>query len=233
MKLSALALTLCLAAPAIAAEAPLFNVVNFETTAVQAVENDLAMAVLFVESSDTDPGKLAERINQTLAQALKRVQQVSEVQSKGTGYSTYPQYNNKTGKQDGWRSRGELRVASRDFAALSKLIGELQKPQGSGLSLQLESVNYSVSDERRSKTEDLLIEEGLRQFRQRAALLQKQLQGQGWKLLHVNVNTGGMPPPMPYARKAMAVGMAAEAAPPLESGESRLSVQVSGAIQIE
>lgn len=227
-------LLLTLAAGAAAAEAPLFNVVNFETTVAQSVENDQALATLFVESSDTDPGKLAERINKTLAQALERVKSVSQVQSRGTGYSTYPLYNNKTGKQEGWRSRGELRIASSDFAALSRLVGELQKPQASGLSLQLDSVTYGVSDEVRRKTEDILIEEGLRQFRQRAALMQRSLQGKDWKLVNVNVNTGGMAAPMPVRAMFKAGAMAAEAAPPpMESGESRMTVQVSGAIQVE
>ncbi|MBE9609823.1 SIMPL domain-containing protein [Chitinilyticum piscinae] len=223
-----------LAAAAVAAEAPLYNVVNFETTVAREVSNDQAMATLFVEASDADPSRLAERINQSLTVALGKIKQTAPVQSRGTSYSSYPNYNPKTGKPDGWRSRGEVRVSSSDFTALSRLIGELQKPQANGLALQIEAVNYAVSDETRRKTEDQLIEEGMQQFRQRAQLLQQSLLGQRWKLVNVSVNTGGAMPPVPMRMKAMAAPAAEGfAPPPIDSGESRLAVQISGAIQVE
>ncbi|MFC7421465.1 SIMPL domain-containing protein [Iodobacter arcticus] len=229
--LSAVMMTAMTSAMA-ASDTPMFNVVNLEASASREVANDLASAILFVELTDTDPARLSDKINQTLAAAIKLVKAQTAVQNGGTGYATYPLYG-KTNKQEGWRSRGELRVSSRDFAVLSKLLAQLQQPIAGGLPMQLANVSYGVSEGARSKAEEVLIEEGLQDFKYRAALIQKGFAGKSWKMINVNVNTAGGYRPQPMMMKssgAMEMGRAADA--PIESGESRLTVNVSGSIQI-
>lgn len=228
-KLVAIVLVLC-SALSIADEASV-NVVNFDTVASREVANDTAQATLFVELSDADPARLSERVNLAVAAGVKLARQSGSAQSINTGYSTYPLYN-KSNKQEGWRARGELRLTSHDFAALARLIGELQKMQG-GLPLQLAEVRYSVSDEARKKAEDELIEEGLRGFRSRAALMQKGLNGKSWKLLNLTVNTQSTRPPVLYRAAPMAEMALAASPAPVEGGESRLSVSIQGRIQLE
>ncbi|SMC25233.1 Predicted secreted protein [Andreprevotia lacus DSM 23236] len=209
-----------------------YNVVNLEANASREVGNDIAYATLFVELTEADPTKLADRVNQPLAQAIKIVKQVPVVQSGGTGYSTYPVYDNKTGKQQGWRGRGELRLSSRDFAALSRVLGQLQSANG-GPGLQLADVRYGVSEQQRDQVENELIEESLKAFRQRADLIRKTMAGQSWKVVNINVNTGPAPQPVPVMQRTFkAAAMAADSAPALEGGESRVSVSVNGSVQI-
>ncbi|MCX7205724.1 MAG: SIMPL domain-containing protein [Proteobacteria bacterium] len=216
-----------------ASDIPMFNVVNIDASATREVANDLASAVLFVELTDTDPARLSDKINQTLGNALKLVKQQSAVQSGGTGYATYPLYG-KTNKQEGWRSRGELRVSSRDFAVLSKLLAQLQQPMSGGLPMQLANVSYGVSDTAKAKAEEVLIEEGLQAFKQRANLIQKGFSGKSWKMINVNVNTAGgnRPQPVMMMRSASPEMGKYAADAPIESGESRLTVNVSGSIQV-
>ncbi|WP_293934639.1 SIMPL domain-containing protein [Iodobacter sp.] len=229
--LSAFILT-SLATTAAAAEAPMFNVVNLEASATREVANDLASAVLFVELSDTDPARLSDKINQTLAAAVKQVKQKSEVQNRGTSFATYPLYG-KTNKQEGWRSRGELRISSSDFAVLSKLLAQLQQPVAGGLPVQLANVGYSVSDGARAKAEEALIEEGVQAFKQRANLIQKGFSAKSWKMINVNVNSAGGYRPQPVMMMKSSMMESADVAnAPIESGESRLTVNVSGSIQV-
>lgn len=205
------------------------HVVNFNTTASREVANDIAFATLFVELSDPDPASLAAQVNQALAAGVKQAKQDGAMQSVRTAYSTFPVYT-KNQQLEGWRSRGELRLTSSDFAALSRLIGNLQKPQ-SGVSLQLAEVRYGVSDSARKKTEDVLIEEGLQAFRSRAGLLQKGLSGKGWKLLNLGINSNASnPTPQVGAYSLPMKSMAAPA--PVEGGESRVNVTLHGSIQI-
>ncbi|HSC79879.1 MAG TPA: SIMPL domain-containing protein [Chitinolyticbacter sp.] len=229
------ALMVGLAAVSAQAEPLNYNVVNLEAGAQRAVDNDLAFATLFVEVNDSDPSRLAGKVNRTLAAALKLVKQQGLVKSEGTGYSTYPVYSSKTNKQDGWRGRGELRLSSRDFETLSKLLGQLQQPLEGGLALQLASVHYGVSDETRDKLENELIEESLKAFRQRADLISRSMAAKTWRTVNVNVNTQSfVPPPMPKAAMMRMEAADAGAAPaPLEGGDSKLSVTVSGSIQVE
>jgi predicted secreted protein len=214
--------------------APQYNVVNLETSVSRQIDNDSAQASLFVELSDADSSKMAEKINQAIAAAQKTVKQYPSVQSAGTSYSSYPVYNNKTNQQQGWRSRGELRINSKDFAALSQLIAQLQKQQTNGVTLQLADIRYEVSEQSRKVAEDALIEEGVKAFRQRASLVQKSMAGASWKTMQMNVQTqADRPSPRPMYKSAMV--MAADAAPapaPVDAGESRLTVIVNGSIQV-
>ena len=212
-----------------AQEVPQRNMVQFDAVASREVANDLAQASLFVELSDADPSRLADKVNQALAAALKMTKQYPAVQLGASTYNTYPLYSHKSNKQEGWRSRGELRVSSKDFAALSKLIAELQS--GKGLALQLAEVRYAVSEEQRRTVEDALIEEGLTAFQRRAALIQKGMAAKSWRLVNVNVSTSGArPEPRPMMMKAAMMDAAAPA--PIEGGESRMQVNISGSIQL-
>ncbi|SFN33881.1 Predicted secreted protein [Formivibrio citricus] len=211
------------------AEEPRTNVVNFNTTASREVANDVAYATLFVELSDHDPARLAEQVNRALAAGVKQARESGAMQSVRTAYSTFPVYN-KSQQQEGWRSRGELRLSSKDFPVLSRLIGNLQKPQ-SGTPLQLAEIRYGVSDLARKKAEDALIEEGVQAFRSRASLLQKSMGGKGWKLLNLNISSNAANP-MPYAANYSLMKSAPAAPAPVEGGESRVNVTVRGTIQI-
>ncbi|AOX99043.1 SIMPL domain-containing protein [Jeongeupia sp. USM3] len=222
-----------LSGPALA-ETLNYNVVNVSAQASREVSNDSARALLYVELTDSDPARLSDKVNQTLAAALKKVKAASGVQSGGTGYTTFPLYNSKNNKQEGWRGRGELRLASKDFAALSKLLGELQQPLAGGIGMQLADVRYGVSEQKRDEIENELIEEGVKAFRKRADLMRRSFEASGYKIINVNVDSGGFvapPRPMYKAERAMAADVAG-AAPMLEGGDSRVSVSVSGSIQV-
>jgi predicted secreted protein len=226
------ALLLALPCLAWADAAPQFNVVNLDASVSRQIDNDMAQATLFVELTDVDSSKLAEKINQTIAGAQKNLKQYPTVQSAGTGYSSYPVYNPKNNLLQSWRSRGELRVSSKDFTALSQLIAQLQKPQSNGIALQLADIRYEVSDQSRKLAEDALIEEGIKAFRQRAQIIQRSMGGNAWKTMQMNVQTQSHYP-QPRSMLNKAAYMAAEAAPaPVDAGESRLVVNVNGSIQV-
>lgn len=211
-----------------------YNVVNLDASASRQIDNDTAQATLFVELTDTDSSKLADKINQTITAAQKTLKQFPSVQSAGTAYSSYPVYNNKSNQLQSWRSRGELRLSSKDFAALSQLIALLQKPQSTGVALQLADIRYEVSEQSRKVAEDALIEEAIKAFRQRASVIQRTMGGQAWKTMQMNIQTqANYPQPRPVMYKSAM--MAAEAAPapaPVDAGESRLVVNVNGSIQV-
>lgn len=229
MKRSILALSMAFLVPLAWAEELPCNLVSFDAHASRQVDNDTAYATLFVELSDADPARLAERINQTLNAASKKARQGGVLQSLNTGYSTYPLYN-KQNKPDGWRARGELRLVSRDFPALARLIGDLQQGQQS---LQLADVSYGLSDEARQKVENELIGQGLQVFRERAALVQKSMNSKSWRLVNVSINTqSARPPVLMRTAKAAEMSMAASLAP-IEGGESALSVSIQGRIELE
>lgn len=216
-----LALALAPVRPAVAEERD--NIVNLQVEVVRPLANDTLDAVLFIEDTDTNPQRLADRVNTQLNAALAVARDYRSVKVATGALMTWPVYNDRN-RLTGWRTRASLTLQSRDFPAAQKLIGELQGR------LQVERVDFSVSDDLRTRQENLLIGEALTAFRQRAELVRVGLDGKGWKLvnIHLSTNGGGPRPPM-MLRKAMA---ADAAAPEMAPGESDLRLQINGSIQI-
>ena len=178
-------------------------------------------AANYSDSSD----RTAQRVNADIAEALKLIRTKSGVSVKSGQNSTYPLYNQGQ-KIDGWRMRSELVLESKDQGSVSELLGKLQQ-----MRLAVGDVSMLPSPETRRKVEDESTREAIRAFQNRAAVIAEQL-GKGWKIKQLNVQQGGQMP-MPMMRAARGVMMAAEAAPaPLEAGESLVTTNVSGQIEL-
>jgi len=219
------------AAPLWAQTAPQrYNVVELQAEAQREVPNDLMVALLFVEETNANPAVLAAAINRSVAEALKIAREFASVKVRTGNNQTSPVYAPRSNQLQGWRARAELRLESRDFAAGSALIGKLQA------SMQLGGVSFSVSPEARKAVENELIAEAIAAFRGRAEIAQKALGGRSFKVQRINLGSGlAGPPPrlMMQARGAADAAVSAAAAPPAEGGASTLSVNVSGAVEVE
>lgn len=187
--------------------------------------NDMVRASVFSEASGSNPAELARRVNGDIAEALKVIRERKGVNVKSGSQSTYPVYT-QSRKIDGWRMRSELLIESKDFAAVSDLLGRLQQ-----MRLAVGDISQMPSPETRHQAEDEAMREAIRAFQNRAALIADTL-GKSWKIKQMNINQGGGMPPTPVFR-GKAVMMAAEAAPaPLEAGESLVTTHVSGQIEL-
>jgi predicted secreted protein len=140
-------------------------------------------------------------------------------------YETLPVYQKNV--VTGWRVRQSLRLEGRDAAAVSELIGALQER------LVLEHVAYEVSPEQRKAVEDRLIAEAIAHFEARARLVADGLKRRSYRLVELNVDTGGGITPFPRQRAmSMAMAEAAPAPPALEAGTQTVTVGVSGEIEL-
>ncbi len=213
------------AMPAGAAEAPRYNQIHFQVERSQPVENDRMHAVLSVTAEDDHSARLADQINRTMDWAVKSAKAVPKIEVRTGAYRTYPVYNKD--KIQRWRGTQELILEGGDFAQLSTLVGQLQER------LQVTSVNFSVSSERRRVVEDALISQALDAFKQRANLVRKQLAATAYRIVDVSINTGGgIPTPVPMMR-ADSFESKSIAAPALQGGTSTMTVNVSGVIELQ
>ena len=205
-----------------------YNVVELQAEAQREVPNDLMVAQLFVEETNANPAVLAAAINRSVAEALKIAREFASVKVHTGNNQTSPVYAPRSNQLQGWRARAELRLETRDFAAGSALIGKLQA------TMQLGGVSFSVSPEARKAVENELIAEAIAAFRGRAEIAQKALGGRAFKVQRINLGSGlsGPPPRLMMQARGMA-DAAAAAAPPAEGGASTLSVNVSGAVEVE
>lgn len=224
LALSAAALT---SVPALA-ESVNYNQISVHAEVNQEVSRDLMNVTLYSEAQNTDPAKLAAEITETLNKALGQARQVKDVTIRQGNRNSYPIYDDKGQKITGWRERAELRLESADFAALSKLTGELLGDMKMG------GMDFSISKPTRKASEDQLLKEAVTAFRARAQLVTEALGGTGYKVVNLNFNTTGYPQPYLRAPVMMMKAAREDAAPTpdIEAGTSDVTVAADGVIEV-
>ena len=225
--LFALAATALASLPALA-EAPRYNQISLRAEVNQEVQRDLMLVTLYTEAQDSDPAKLAAQITETLNKTLAQARQVKEVKIRQGNRNSYPVYDDKGQKITGWRERAELRLESADFAALSKLTGELLTD------VKMGGMDFSISPTARKTSEDALLKDAVTAFKARAQLITEALGGTGYKLVNVNLNTSGYPQPYLRAPAMMMKSSREDAAPTpdVEAGTSQVTVAADGVIEV-
>lgn len=215
------ALLLPLAALAEDERQPLFNLVSLSAQAEREVPNDLLAAVLAAEAEGADPAKLAREVNQKMQRALELARGERAVRARTGAYQTWPV--SEKGRIVRWRVRQELRLESGDFAAATELIGRLQA------SLALASLALTVSPDARRQAENALTAEAIAAFEERARVVRDAMKAKGYRVKELQVGGGAQPRPM----MAEVRSMAAQAAPAVEPGTSRILITVSGTVQLQ
>lgn len=210
-----------------AAEPPGPPTADLSVEASRSTPNDLFRAEVYAEATDASPGELARRVNLMVTQAIQTARAYPSVRLRSAGNATYPVYG-KTGKSiDAWRMRSTLALESSDSAVLSELLGKLQQ------SMAVTGLNASPSPATLKKSTDEAIVEALGAFEARARLVAGTL-GKKWKIRQVSVHTGGIQPKPMIAYARAAPMMSADGAPPapIEAGDSPVTVNVSGQIEL-
>jgi predicted secreted protein len=222
-----LALLLILPLAAVADDRPLsYDRIDLSESATVDVDNDLLVAELFAQAEGSDAAAPANQVNQLIAWAVAAAKHHDAIRVQTLGYHSNPVYKNSTIR--GWRVSQSMRLESRDSGVLSDLIGQLQAR------LKVSSIGYQVSDQQRRKHVDDLTDEALRRFTERATRIARTLGHSGFRIVRLSINDD-QPRPMPVARGLMmeAAADVAVAAPQLEAGTRKLSVSVSGEIELD
>lgn len=205
-----------------------YNQVSLRAEASVEVAHDLMQVVLYTEEQDNDAARLADKITQTLNQAIAQSKQSSQVKiSLGSRYSQ-PVHQDKSQKVIAWRERAELRLESTDFAQLSTLTGQLLQ------TLNIASMRFNIANSTRVEHENQLLGQAIAAFSERAKLTSKALGGKDYKLVNLNLNSqGGYQPPM--YRSAMVMKAQADESyntPEIEAGTSELKMIADGMIEV-
>jgi predicted secreted protein len=199
--------------------------VEFQVERTREVANDLVTATLRVTHDDADPARLANRVNGDVAWAVELARKQNGVSVESGAYYTNPIREKE--RITGWTASQELVLTTRDTPTLTRLVAQLQEH------LQLTSLQFSVSLERRRGVEDELIAEALAAYTKRAELIRHELGASSHELVYLSVNTSGANPPVPMRLSEIGYASASKMAEPsLEAGTSTLSVAVSATIEL-
>ncbi|KZE31631.1 putative secreted protein [Crenobacter luteus] len=196
-------------------------------SAEREVDNDQISVTLYVQDQHGDPARLADRLNRTLKQGLAEAGKLKDADVSGGQVRTWPQYD-RNGRISGWQGRGEMRIRGPQTAELSALIGRLQ-----GF-MQLENVQFGVSDKARRATEAALIPEAIRAFKARAAEVGRAIDKPAIRVKELTLGEQGRVSPYPVAMYKSAAAPEADAvsAPTWQAGKSTISVEVSGKVEL-
>jgi predicted secreted protein len=206
-----------------AADKPTGTLIDFQAQAQQSAPNDLGHATAYFESTGSHPGELATKVNQVIATALGSARAAKGVTVRTGNTHTTPIYAKGSRQIESWRMRSELRLESRDAAALSELLGKLQA------TLAVGNIGFSPSPETRRKVEDAVALDAIAAFQEKAARYANALK-RPYVIRSMNIGTHSAVPPAPTFRAA---ALSAEMAPmPIESGESQIVVSINGQIEL-
>jgi predicted secreted protein len=208
-----------------AEDKPVYERIAFAVSAEKEVPNDMLAAVLYAEQQGQDSAALADSVNQAITWALDIAKQETVVESRTLNYTTNPVYTD--GRVTGWQVRQSIQLNSKDSKVLSGLLGKLQEK------LRIEGIHYSVSPEVQAETEKALIDQALKNFKERADQLKSGMGRAEYRVVRLDVQAvGGESPQPPLYRMAAMAADAAPAPPSLEGGKQNLQVNVQAEIEL-
>jgi predicted secreted protein len=199
--------------------------IDLSAEASRPASNDLIRATVYAEASGPTPDELARTLNQQIADGLRVIKAKAGVTVKSGGQQTYPVYGQHQ-KIENWRMHSELHIESRDATAVSELLGRLQQ-----MRLAVTRMHYLPAPETRQQVEDETTRDAIRAFQKRAAIVAAAL-GKPYKIKQMSIQQNHAQPPMPMVRAVRSAAMSTEAAAPVETGDSLVTTQVNGQIEL-
>jgi len=202
---------------------------QLDAMASATIANDEMVVVLAVERDGQQIAPINEAVVSQLNAALAEARRVEGVRARLGSISTFPNFT-REGKPNGWRVRGEIVLESRMLEQLAQLTGRLSEK------MQLASVSFRLSSERRRVEEDRLLSEAAKSFQNKATQAATAFGFKSFQIRELSLRPGGkvQPRPVYMGRSADAMPMAASAPPPVptDGGESEVVVSVSGTVDL-
>ncbi|MFL9871037.1 SIMPL domain-containing protein [Paraburkholderia megapolitana] len=204
------------------------GVLSLNAQASADVPQDVVNITLFYEQEASDPASLTNTLNQHADAALRQAKGVSGVTARTGSFSISPS-TDRNGHISGWRGRTEIILESHDFAAASKLAGQIAS------NMQVGEVQFSLSPEAQRAAEQKLAGEAIASFRQQATASAQAFGYSSYTIREVNIGRNGvMPRPMMMMARAASFEAKSDSAPvPIEAGTSTVTVNVSGSVQMK
>lgn len=206
----------------------LYEVFSLSASASADVDNDWMTATLAVQAEDKDAGQLANKVNATMTWAVNQLRPFANLETKTRDYQTYPRYDtSQTRRLIGWRATQTLEITTGDFESAGKAIQQLQER------LQVQGIRLSAKEETRKVASDRLINQALNAFKQRARLIQTNMGSPGYRIIDVNIHADNNMPHFNSYESTDMMRSRVATAPAIEAGSSKVTVQVSGRIQLD
>lgn len=223
--LTALALLTTFATPALAEQH--YNQISFSTQIEKTLPNDELRATLSKTAQANDVKTLANNLNTAINYATTLAKKYPNVKVATGRQHTYPRYNS-AGKIIGQTGEVSLNITSKDFSQASELIAELQE------NMTIDNLSFDVSDDTKQKHKKTIMSEAIADFKKEASFVSREFGATDYRLVKVELNHADV---MSSYARPMAMMASADSSRKVveqnfEAGESRISYQIAGVIEL-
>ena len=201
-----------------------YNLYSLQSSVSDDIANDLMVVNLVATHQSAKAEEASTAVNRDMSWALNNIDK-GKVSTRTDGYTTSPEYKNS--KITRWTVTQSLRLESEDFEFLTDLVTELQGR------LQVRSMTFGVKPETRAAFENDLISKVLESYRQRAQIIADSMQASGYDMVGTHINTQNTYSPVYSRAQSSRFESFASSDIAVESGESKVTVTVSGEIQLQ
>jgi len=202
--------------------------VSLSAMADTELANDEVAVQFRVQAEGRQSAPLRQQVNRISARIKQRLENESDVKLTTTSRRLKPvwEYHPTTRKRErtGWRMVQTGMITSTKLDAVPNWLDDIER---SGA--QLSGLQFRVSTPTMNDAQDALQLQAIRKFRAKAAAFARGLDAKNFRV--IRLQTSANHPVYPVRGMAM-MEAKASAAPALSSGESRMSVTVSGEIEV-
>ena len=202
------------------------------------LKQDMLIASLRIEQDGKDAKEVQDKINQLMKQAVELAKAQSDIKTSTGQYNVYsfdpnPQPEKMTAEEIKertiWRGQQTIDLQGKNKDVILDVVGKIQS-----LGFAMNSLNYTLTPEQMEEYKDTLMTAALEKINKRAQKAAKALGKRKFDIVEVNIDGGGMPPPVMYARaeKMMMTSDASVASPVAEAGTQNISLTVNARVMM-
>jgi len=197
------------------------NKVHFSISENQKIDNDLSTITFRASVQAHSAAAVTHEINLKMQTAIDSLKPFPQVKAKTSQYHLHPVYN-KQQVISHWNGSQSLTITLELNSEQLKSLVSLQEH------LTYQSMQFSVSEDRKKKIVDQLTIKAIQAFQRQANVIATNFNAAHYRILETRINT----PRSPIIRQNYATSrmmMAESIAPPaIEGGQSNLKIDISG-----
>ena len=93
-------------------------------------------------------------------------------------------------------------------------------------------MNFTVSDESVEQMQQVLTDRAIQKFKNKASRIAQQFDKKGFHLVRVNIGNNYVRPPQRHMMRSAMAAESMDVAPALSAGTNKISVNISGTIEL-
>ena len=204
------------------------TVVSLSAEATAEVPNDEVVVSFRVEERGKKLSALRKRVNQMSASIKTSLAKEKGVKLKTSSRRVNPVWkpNQYNSVRDGWVVVQTGTITSKNLEDVPRWLNVIEQAGA-----KLQNLSFRISDGLRRSTQEVLRIQAIKQFRLKAETVSKALDATSFSIRHLNTGNVFSPPPV-YRREMAMMSKSRSATPALSSGDSRITVSVSGDIVV-